>query len=186
MISLNPHLPITPYICRVCWNSLDDTTAYCRRCGHAGSCFLTTEVIGQRCVQHSEHRAAQLCNYCCRPFCDHCLETNTNSTLSMGTWTYHCHLCLAEIAHLKQQRLSRDVNYCWLHPKIREQEKCASYCQDRTCELCTYYPVKGLFRKRIDFVPLCFSCVRGKSGYKVRHCIVKRFVKKPNWKGYVF
>ncbi len=184
-VSLNPYHPITPYICRVCWNVLDDKTSYCRRCGHAGTCFLKGEVFGEKCFQHPRQPAAQFCNYCCRPFCDRCLQTNPDSSLSLGTWTYHCFLCLADIAFLKQQRLSHDVSYCWRHPDVRAQEKCIG-CQGGICEFCTYYPVRGLFRKRIDPVPLCFSCVRGKIGYRARRCVVKRFVEKPAWSDYVF
>lgn len=185
-VSLNPHFPITPYICLECWNVLDDTTAYCRRCGHAGSCFPYRAVTGQKCLQHPGSPAAQFCNYCGRPFCDHCLETNKGSILSMGTYSYHCVLCLAEIARLKQQRPNRDVSSCGRHPDVPVQTKCLG-CQDGTCEFCTYYPVRGVFRKRIDRIPHCFSCARGNIGdHKIRHCIVKRFVGKPDWREYVF
>ena len=185
-VTLNPCFPITPYICLECWNVLDDTTAYCRHCGHAGSCFRYRAVTGQKCLQHPAHPAAQFCNYCGRPFCDRCLETIEGSILSMGTYSYHCVLCLTEIAYLRQQRPNRDVSYCGRHPDVPVQEKCTG-CHDGTCEFCTYYPVRGVFRKRITNVPYCFSCVRHKIwDHKIRHCIVKRFVGKPDWSDYVF
>lgn len=184
-ISLNPYLSIASAICRVCWNPLDDLTAYCRRCGHAGTCFLNGETMGHMCFQHPDLRATQFCNYCSRPFCDHCLETNTNSRLSLGTWTYHCSLCIAEIARLKQQHLDRDTNYCLHHPDVLVQEKCIS-CQDRSCEFCTYHPIRGVFRKQIDRIPPCFSCVRNRIDPKVRRCIVKRFAAEQDWSRKVF
>jgi hypothetical protein len=185
-VLLNPHFPITPYICLECWNVLDDTTAYCRRCGYVGSCFAYQTVTGQNCLQHQGSPAAQFCNYCGRPFCDRCLKTDEGSILSMGTYSYQCVLCLAQIERLKQQRPNRDVSSCWRHPDVLVQATCM-LCQDSTCEFCTYYPVRGVFRRRIDHLPHCFSCIRNKIwGHKIRHCVVECFVGKPDWTKYVF
>jgi hypothetical protein len=185
-VSLNPCFPITPYICLECWNALDDATAYCRRCGHASSCFPYEEIAGQMCLRHPSSPAAQLCNYCGRPFCDPCLETNKGSILTMGAYSYHCLLCLAEIARLKEEWPNRDLRFCGRHPDVPVQGQCVG-CQNGTCEFCTYYPVRGVFGKRVTEVPHCFSCVRHKIwDHKIRHCIVKRFVGSPGWRGYVF
>lgn len=185
-VSLNPCFPITPYVCLECWDILDDTTAYCRRCGHAGSCFPYREVTGQMCLRHPSSPAAQLCNYCGLPYCDHCLETNKGSVLTMGAYSYHCLLCLAEIARLKQQRPNRDVRFCGRHPDVLVQAECID-CHGGICEFCTYYGVRGVFRKRITDVPHCFSCVRHKIwDHKIRHCIVKRFVGERDWSDFVF
>jgi hypothetical protein len=92
---------------------------------------------------------------------------------------------MAEIARLKQDRLNHDARYCWRHPEVSVQERCIG-CQEGICEFCTYHPVGGVFRKRIDRIPLCFSCVRGKIGYKIRHCIVKHLAAEPDWSRKVF
>jgi hypothetical protein len=185
-VLLNPRVPVTPYICFECWNVLDDTTAYCRRCGHAGSSFRYQAVAGQQCFLHSKSPASQVCNYCGRPFCDRCLEANKGSILTMGTYSYHCLPCLAEIARLKQQRSNRDLRFCWRHPDVFAHEECVE-CQNGVCEFCTYHPVRGVFRKRTVDIPHCFSCVRHKIwDHKFRRCIVKHFEGKTNWGDYVF
>ena len=63
-VILNPNVPIPMQVCNICWNILDDETAYCRRCGHVGTVFSTPHTIHQKCFTHKKQDAAHFCNYC--------------------------------------------------------------------------------------------------------------------------
>jgi hypothetical protein len=180
-LSLNPNAPIPLKVCRICWNLLDSSTSYCRRCGHDGSVFAYRDVVGERCTEHPDRRATELCNYCQRPFCAECLAVNENTVLSMGTFTYQCALCIVEIELLQQGWAERDKRYCGYHPNEFAQESCA-LCKKATCQFCTYYPVRGILKKRIERTPLCFSCIRTKS----RPCIAAQFAEETNWHSRIF
>src|ERR1700733_11214849 len=95
-LSLNPYRPIGMKVCRICWNFLDNETAYCRRCGHSSTCFLGG-VAQDRCFRHNDRRAEHVCNYCVRSFCTECLTANPDASLCFGGPTYCCYLCSDEM-----------------------------------------------------------------------------------------
>ena len=134
---------------------------------------------------HPTTRAAQFCNYCNRPFCSDCLETNTGSIIALGTCTYMCHLCRADINRLKQQPTIRDRDFCLYHPDVPVRRTCAS-CSNQMCQFCTYLPVTGLFSKRVGSTAYCFSCIRDLiSQHKLRHAVIEHF-SGSTFKGYMF
>jgi hypothetical protein len=182
-LSLSPYHPISMRICRICWNILDNQTAYCKRCGHAGTCFLGSDVFGM-CFQHSDRHAEHVCNYCVRPFCMECLTVNPDTSLCFGGPTYRCHLCSREMQRLTQAVQTRDTSYCFRHPDLPANNKC-SHCAENICDFCAYYPVKGLLRKKAEPTPLCFECVRGRVGHRIPRCIVKCNAQRSDWSKYV-
>jgi hypothetical protein len=174
-VVLDPTTPITPYVCRICWNILDDTTAYCRRCGHSGAVFDYQGIPSTNCFTHPRIRAAEFCNYCSRPFCSDCLETNKGAIISFGTYTHKCRLCSAEIQRLKQQLPPHDEGFCLYHPDVAVRRTCTS-CSNQMCRFCTYFPVTGILRKRVNSTPYCFSCMRSLiSQRRFRHAVVEHF-----------
>jgi hypothetical protein len=179
-VVLDPKIPVTPYICFECWSILDDETAYCRRCGVAGTSFGYREVAGQMCFCHPGKSASQFCNYCGRSFCDNCLKTNEGSILSMGTYTYHCILCLGEMERVKRQHSNRDKSFCLRHPDVVIKDRC-SECPEQVCEFCTYLPVVGLFRRRVVYKPYCFMCIRTMIwDHKIRRATIRYFAESKN------
>jgi hypothetical protein len=159
-VILNPKVPIPMQVCRICWNILDDDTAYCRRCGHVGTVFSTASIFHQKCFAHKSKDAVHFCNYCSRPFCEECLETNKGSILSMGTYSYHCHLCLADIDRITKQQSNRDKTLCSRHTDMHTGWTCVA-CGDGVCSFCAYHPVVGLFKKHVEDAIFCFSCISG-------------------------
>jgi hypothetical protein len=185
-VILNPRLPVSPYICLGCWNILDDITAYCRKCGRVGSCFGYRQPSGEHCFQHPSTPASEFCNYCGRPFCSACLETDKGSILSMGTYSFHCLLCLEDIKRLRGQAREENPSRCRRHPDCEAQYRCAE-CNEPTCKFCTYHAVTGLFRKRAAATGYCFSCIRGMVWErKIRRCIVSNFVGGEDFEAYMF
>jgi len=183
-LSLNPYTPIPMNVCGVCWNRLDDRTSYCRRCGHDGSLFRYRDVVGQSCTEHRDRRATEFCNYCGRPFCEECLAVNKNTVLSMGTFTYQCAFCILEIDRLQQGWAERDKSYCEHHPDELADGSCAG-CEKAICQFCTYYPIRGILKKRIDRVPLCFACIRAKLR-RTRSCIAAQYASESGWQSRIF
>ena len=174
-VALNPKMPIPMNVCRLCWNILDDSTAYCRRCGHVGTVFRYKSAGHQRCFTHHSKPATDVCNYCSRPFCDECLETNEGSILSMGTYSYHCHLCLSDIKRIKLLQEGRNKTMCFRHPDKKVHGACLS-CGEEVCEFCSYRPIVGIFSKRVGQGIFCFSCVRQLiSDKKVRRTVIEHF-----------
>ena len=174
-VALNPKMLIPIDVCRICWNILDDSTAYCRRCGYVGTVFQPERLGNQKCFTQHSKPATHFCNYCCRPFCDECFETNKGSILAMGTYSYYCHLCLSDIKRIKLLQESRNISMCIRHPDTKVHGTCLS-CGEKVCEFCAYRPIVGIFAKRIEQGIYCLSCVRQLiADKKVRHTVIEHF-----------
>ena len=174
-VVLNPKIPVTPYVCLYCWNILDDSRAYCQRCGHSGTVFRYRGTSSQNCFTHTTKRAKNCCNQCNRAFCGDCLETNEGSSIMLGTYTYRCHLCIAEIESLQHQQTMRNAALCFRHPDTPVHCKCAT-CDAQLCRFCTYFPVFGLFSKRVDTTGYCFFCIRRLLfQHKIRYTVIEYF-----------
>src|SRR5437879_4840569 len=175
-VVLNPTIPVVPYVCIHCWNVLDDVRAYCQRCGQSGSCYSYAGQPHTSCFTHASKAATNYCNLCSRAFCADCLEQR-NSFFTMGTYSYRCHLCIADMQRLECAYAGRDINYCSRHSDQKVQHTCGK-CGERLCRFCTYHPVVGIFRKRVRPETYCFFCMRQLlGGRKFRHAVVEHFAR---------
>ncbi|PYL05585.1 MAG: hypothetical protein DME33_16115 [Verrucomicrobia bacterium] len=173
-VVLNPKIPVVLYVCLGCWNILDDVRAYCRRCGRSGTCFEPAGQPRTACFTHPAKPAANFCNECSRAFCADCLQ-ETASFFTMGTYSYRCHLCIADMKQLEAAHAARDTAYCLRHPDQLTQHTCRN-CGERLCRFCAYHPVGGILTKRVEPETFCFSCVRQLVGKrKVRHTVIEHF-----------
>ena len=100
--------------------------------------------------------------------------------------SYECFDCLGRIERIKKSFESiASAGNCKRHRDVRAIYAYVE-CGERLCQYCTYYIVKGLFRKRIIDQPLCFFCVRRKLQSGQPSAILHIYRDRVSEKGYRF
>jgi len=186
-IYLNPKEPKSITLCRSCWNELDDSRAYCRRCGTEGSIFSVDDVsMSSNCHIHKTKAAVGVCCYCNQPVCEICCKSSKGGWPVLFQDLYYCYECLKDIDYLQHKsKQFPKTQFCFRHQDISQKYRCTE-CGEPTCEFCTYYPVTGIFRKRVVQEPYCPNCIIGILTKKFRHCILDYFKNSDSIKKIMF
>jgi len=143
---LDPTQPISIDFCTECWTFLPESSCICAICGRSSGHF---EVYGAKecrlCGQRIDKREA---------------KEYPPSGFTPLSGSYECFDCLNKIERTKKAfEAVVSSEKCKRHRDVRATYSCEE-CGERLCRFCTYYLVKGLFRKEFIDRPLCFFCVR--------------------------
>lgn len=143
---LDPTKPISIDFCSECWTFLPERSCICAICGESSGHFV-------------EYRAKE-CRLCGRPIEKRKAKEYPPSGFIPLSPSYECFDCLEKIERTKRafEAVVSSGN-CKRHRDLRTSSSCGE-CGERLCRFCTYYLVKGLFRKAVLDRPLCFFCVR--------------------------
>lgn len=158
--------------CLRCFSPSGAEFIVCKRCGHAsGTLAVPLDVTGVSCHQHRDKPAAAYCGWCGRPVCAACIERQGINLIGIGARTY-CKECVAlqqatEATFFEGLRRS---GACAKHADRPATARCTA-CQLPVCDLCSYFILGGVFRKRVHSGPLCLTCFRLRIGRERGHWI---------------
>jgi len=144
---LDPTQPISIDFCMECWSFLPEGSCICEICGNKSGNLVTDGRKACRlCGESLGEREAK--EYPPGPF--------------MPIPSYECFDCLDKIERTKKSfELIANSGNCKRHRDQLTIYSCGE-CGEGICQFCTYYVVKGFFRKKVVEQPLCFFCVRRK------------------------
>jgi len=147
--------------CLRCWTPFREDLGYCAMCGKASLVFTSyPQNRGQRCSNHPETSAQWTCCLCRKPICEECCDHVIRPITSIGQ-LWHCRKCVNETKAIEAGFFEtlRDKNCCAKHRDVVAAFTCKK-CGIQLCLSCTYFTVKGIFKKRPDDGSFCLMCFR--------------------------
>jgi len=168
---LDPTQPISIDFCMECWTFLPEDSCICEICGRKSANLVTNGRKSCRlCGKSVEEKEAK--EYPPGAF--------------MPTPSYECFNCLDKIEQTKKsfESIASSGN-CKRHRDQHAIYRCGE-CGEGLCQFCTYYIVKGLFRKRVADKQLCFFCVRREIQAGASAAILHIYRDRVAEKGYRF